>query len=62
MTQEPRVFISLEGETGQQLVVKGPLHLLSRLLETMTARQPEPVIEPTVEPKPCGEADDDAKD
>lgn len=37
MPKEPNVYIALEDDAGQ-LVVKGPLSLLDRLVATMTGR------------------------
>lgn len=38
MTQEPRVYISLEDDAGQ-LIIKGPLSLFDRLIVTLAARR-----------------------
>lgn len=41
MSEEPKVFISLDSGPGQQLVVKGSLSLLDRLVTTLTKQRGE---------------------
>lgn len=45
MTGDPKVYIAMEDDGGQ-LVVKGPLSLLDRLVTTLTAQKAQPKIEP----------------
>ena len=44
MSQEPKVYIALEDDAGQ-LVVKGPLSLLDRLVATLAGRKANEVAD-----------------